>query len=597
MSQTSTQKSDEKSQDASSVTVKVLVALLLTVHAGLLAWSSTKHSPNWNEHAHLVAGLSHWKFARFELYRVNPPLVRLVAALPVLTTDVKYQWSEFYEAPGARPVFTLGTQFIKVNGTKFIWYLTLARWACIPFSLLGGYICYCWARDLYGPWAGLFSLTLWCFSPNIIAHGQCITPDCGATALGLAAMYSFWKWLQSPHWTKAVIAGLVLGLAELSKSTWIILFGLWPLIWLVWISSSTTTPNTSWYRQLSQLGTILLLGIYLLNLGYGFEGSFTQLKAFPFVSEALTTIDNNEDCLSSVKKNRFQDFWIGELPIPLPRNYLLGIDIQKKDFEAFNNVSFLRGKFRKRGWWYYYLYALAIKVPLGFWVLFVLTVIHALLPGKSNRFSRQDSFVLVIPALAILILVSSQTGINQHMRYVLPAFPYAFIWMGQLALGFVEKRRLAAILTTCSLAWAISSSLWIFPHSLSYFNELIGGPRNGHFHLLHSNIDWGQDLLFLNEWIESHPEAKPIYLYYYGYFDPRDLGINYQLPPSNIDQNPDFQLPPGWYAISVNYLKSYDWQQRIIGFSYFQEKEHVGTAGYSIYIFRVKESDLTCPRE
>lgn len=571
---------------------KLVILLLFVLHTSLLVWSSTKHSPNLNEHAHLVAGVSHWKFGRFELYRVNPPLVRMVAALPVLASDAKYEWSGFYESPGARSVFSLGQQFIHVNGTKFIWYLTLARWACIPFSLLGGYICYRWAKDLYGSWAGVFSLTLWCFSPNIIAHGQCITPDSGATALGLAATYTFWKWLQSPRWMQAVIAGLVLGLAELTKSTWIILFGLWPLIWLVWVSTRAVSFHTSWHRKTLQLGTILLLGIYLLNLGYGFEGSFTQLKAFSFVSKTLTIVEGDEENVSSEKKNRFEDSWIGEIPVPVPRNYLLGIDIQKKDFENFGRESYLRGEFRETGWWYYYLYALAIKVPLGYWILFGLTVIHARWPGSSARTSWQDGFVLAVPALAILILVSSQTGFNHHMRYVLPAFPFAFVWMGQSALWFTKKKKLAAVLTGFSLAWAIGSSLWIYPHSLSYFNEIVGGPRNGHHHLLNSNIDWGQDLLFLNDWIEKHPEAKPFHLCYYGYFDPQYLDIDYPLPPINEKQDPGFQPSPGWYAISVNYLKGYGWRQPKNGYTYFQKYEPVATAGYSIYIFHIKDSDL-----
>lgn len=186
----------------------------------------------------------------------------------------------------------------------------------------------------------------------------------------------------------------------------------------------------------------------------------------------------------------------------------------------------------------------------------------------------------------------AQTGFNHHVRYVLPVLPFAFIWMGQSALWFVEKKKFAAILTGLCLVWAIGSSLWIYPHSLSYFNEIVGGPRYGHNHLINSNIDWGQDLLFLNEWIKKHPEAKPLYLCYYGYFNPQDLDIDSSLPPVNENQSPDFQPPPGWYAISVNYLKGYGWRQPKNGFSYFQKYQPVATAGYSIYIFHIKESDL-----
>ena len=58
-----------------------------------------------------------------------------------------------------------------------------------------------------------------------------ITPDMGATAFGVTAAYVFWKWLKEPGWELAVLAGLVMGAAQLTKTTWILLFGLWPVLW------------------------------------------------------------------------------------------------------------------------------------------------------------------------------------------------------------------------------------------------------------------------------------------------------------------------------------------------------------------------------
>ena len=39
----------------------------------------------------------------------------------------------------------------------------------------------------------------------------------------------------------------------------------------------------------------------------------------------------------------------------------------------------------------------------------------------------------------------------------------------------------------------------IYPDHLAYFNDLVGGPRNGHLYLDDSNIDWCQDWIAVAE--------------------------------------------------------------------------------------------------
>ncbi len=441
------------------------VILLLATHAGLLAYSATRHSPTLNEPGHLVAGLSHWKFGRFELYRVNPPLVAMIAALPVMAAGYEEDWSGFYESHGARPVFSMGSDFIAANGERSIWLFTIARWACIPISLTGGLFCFFWTRELWGSsLAGLVSLTLWCFEPNILAHGELITPDCAATSFGLGAGYFFWRWLKQPSWGRALAAGLLLGITELTKMTWIILFGLWPLLWLFWLASrrrqspdgdqltpddqpSTLNDPPSIPRRVAQLATILLLGLYVLNLGYGFDGSFTRLKDFTFISSALTGEEK-----SGTPGNRFADTPLAALPVPLPKQYLLGMDVQKHDFEDYGQPSYLRGEWKDGGWWYYYLYGLAVKTPHGTQFLLVLAIItmlyrrwkrpiiapqahgprpqaHGLHPvGTTWR----DLIILLTPALTVLVLVSSQLEFNHHVRYVLPVLGFTFVFIGSV---------------------------------------------------------------------------------------------------------------------------------------------------------------------
>jgi hypothetical protein len=205
---------------------------------------------------------------------------------------------------------------------------------------------------------------LWCVSPNVIAWGSTICPDTAATSLGAIAGYTFWCWLKQPDWNRAIVAGLTLGVVELTKTTWILLFVLWPLLWLMdRLSRFNSKSTTQWWRETRQLATALLLGVYLVNLAYGFEDSFLPLKTYRFISQ---TLGGNE--AHSSPGNRFTESMLGNLPVPFPRNYTLGMDTQKYDFEI-GKWSYLCGEHKKGGWWYYYLFALLIKEPVGTWLL------------------------------------------------------------------------------------------------------------------------------------------------------------------------------------------------------------------------------------
>ncbi len=268
---------------------------------------------------------------------------------------------------------------------------------------------------------------------------------------------------------------------------------------------------------------MLILSIYVINLGYAFEGTFQRLDSYVFRSSLLAGDAETEAEFGSLPGNRFSDTWLGSILVPLPANYVLGIDAQKREFED-KMWSFLRGEWRLGGWWHYYLYALAIKVPLGTWLLAGLALGSGL-RWRGYESTWRDELVLIVPVAVLLFLVSSQTGFNHHVRYVLPIFPFAYIWISRVAVVAARSRWVGCAVAV-ALAWSVASSLFIYPHSLSYFNELVGGPIHGHAHLHDSNIDWGQDLLYLKRWLDEHPEAQPIGLAYSlpaWLLDPKDV--------------------------------------------------------------------------
>ena len=114
--------------------------------------------------------------------------------------------------------------------------------------------------------------------------------------------------------------------------TCVVLFVTWPLIWLIWTCANRGYSKTSAGRKsLWQLTGMLVVSLIVLNLGYGFEGTCTKLGDYTFASRALAGRDALAD--GGLGGNLFSESCLRDVPIPLPNNYVRGIDLQKVDFE------------------------------------------------------------------------------------------------------------------------------------------------------------------------------------------------------------------------------------------------------------------------
>ncbi|MCA8999674.1 MAG: hypothetical protein KDA80_21945, partial [Planctomycetaceae bacterium] len=260
---------------------------------------------------------------------------------------------------------------------------------------------------------------------------------------------------------------------------------------------------------------------------------------------------------------------------------------------------YLRGEWRTHGWWYYYLYATVVKEPLPFLALGILAVMAGVLLVKWTRAGICDAIHLLMPGMALFAFVSSQTGFNHHLRYVLPAFPFFAIGIGVLGSQEVRQFRWLYRLSFGLAILGSLASVSISPHWHAFFNVTVGGPQNGPFHLLDSNVDWGQDVLLFKRWVQSHPElpldgveyALPAWL------GVRSLaGIDSGFVPKGYDQtqkkpdssggNSDTGPSPGRYALSVIPIYRED-----SGYDYFQRIEPIARVGWTIRVYELTQSD------
>jgi glutamine amidotransferase-like uncharacterized protein len=581
----------------------IFVIILIVLSVVLSIFISRSTSTNYDEAANVTAGISIWKYGCFDLYSVNPPLVKLIAAIPFLFHQPDIDWKMFDDhlqqnKAGSRPEFSIGVSLVHRNIESVQTYLFLARLTCIPFSLVGAYFCWRWASELYGNNAGLFALVLWCFSPNILTWSSMVMSDLPAASLGIVCGYFFWRWLKKPEWPEVFGVSVTLGLVLLTKLTWVILFFVLPFLWILWIIGHFSIDSRKMFRsQLAQLSVILLGGLFVLNLGYGFEGTLTKLGDFQFASRTLagkeSVVDNRNG------GNRFIGTPLQYVPVPLPYHYVIGADLQKVDFEK-GLPSYLNGEWSDRGWWYYYLECLLFKVPLGTWGLAVLAVVFCMfrVTLKEPKSTIFDELILLIPAIVLFTFVSSQTGFSKHFRYVLPAFPFFIVGISKVFAIAFERNYLLRVIVCGLLFWSIGSCLSVFPHTMSYFNELAGGPAQGHRYILDSSIDWGQDTLLFKKWLAKHSEIKGIHLALRnGIVDAFFFSDNYPvvpLAPADIlidakeeiqddDDDPRCLGPrPGWFAIRIQQIR-----ERHGRYQYFLNLKPKYRIGYSIYIYHI----------
>jgi hypothetical protein len=632
----------------------LLVAGLLISHYALAASSLLLENPTVDEVCHLPAGVTYWQTGSFRLYHHNPPLIKMAAALPILSEANEFRG--IVNAPiwkqQSIPQAPFGHAFAQMLAPRYFEVFTKARLVMPLFSILGGLVVFFWSRKLFGDRAALLSLTLWCLCPNILAHGRLITSDVGASALGAAATFTFWRYLHRPTWGRAAITGLVLGLAQLSKFSMLLLYLLWPVLWLLFELSRPGRRISP--RELGRSAAhgflIVFLSILTINLGYGFEGTGRRLGSFGFASRSFLTKPGftpgkNENPLINLawkhRVNRFRGTWLAGLPAPFPEHYLVGFDEQKIEADGIPLIwmdptatnpdavtgytVYLDGVLRRTGWRSYYVLAFLYKTPEGTIALLAVATL-LFFATKKARANWGDEAVLLMFPVTFFAAMTFLTDINIGLRYVLPIFPYLFVFIGRLgqwADGLSARNwRAAWAAILVALGLTAVSTLSVHPHYLAHFNRLSGGPDRDPPRLIDSNLDWGQDLIGLREWLRNHPEEGPIGLAYFGHIPPnifelRREGFPWFLPAarpkrliamtSNLAQlkGAADHVRPGLYAVSATLREGlswrvYDpstkvwaasWNAQDFAYDYFRIAKPFDRIGHSILLFRLSETE------
>jgi hypothetical protein len=559
----------------------VKVLLLLATFA-LAAGSAAQESVTVDEYQAVPHGLAIWKTGDFHLARGEPLLSNLLTALPVLATDAKFDTSPM---PRYTSSWQCGRQFVLENAFardtqtgelapsgRYHDYFLLGRLVSIGALLLTCGLAYGYARSLYGRPSALLALFVVCFSPNMLAHGPLVTPDIYLTAAIMASLWAFDRLLARPTWATSVLLGLCVGAATLCKLPGLLLFLLVPLSlvcqWLLDLrrrgdvaATSESPPRRVWPLVVVSL----LVGLLTVNAGFLFGGSLTSLGQFQFESRQMRW-------LAAVLP--------GFLPIPLPRYFFQGFDVQLAES---GYTAYLMGTFNETGFYSYYLVALLVKTPVPVLFLCALAWLRGGLPARRE-------LPLIVTAAFFLLFFSLSRHKNVGVRYVLFLEPMMAVWIGRLVASSTAIPRWVHRASAIAGVALVGITLTSWPHYLPYFNWLSGGPDNGHRWLLDSNLDWGQDLIALGRYMERE-QIEEIDLAHFGRVPPAAYGIRHRMLRAG-------EAPVNRHvAISANllwgltYVVNGDlnyWPDDRDAYAAFRALRPKAILGHSIYVFEMQ---------
>jgi hypothetical protein len=571
------------------------VATCLALQAVLAVDCARQWTPTHDEYWHLPIGLRMWKSGRFDDDVINPPPVRLWAAIPLILGGAKPG-----DVDSNLDVGDIGDAFWKANGDQARRWYFWGRLMIVPLATLTGLAIVVWSRSWYGDRAALISVLLWTCCPTALANSAIVTHDLALAAFWTMTLLAVARFAERPIWGRAILFGVLLGLTPLTKLTGLILVPLSVVLWLVlrWgTRTGLTSPQASsddvdsaseQLASSSDSRTIFLqwvialsVSLLVINGCYLFRGTGTPLGRLKLASSRLQSLQ--------------QVSTLANLPVLLPTDFVAALDRLSQDLERRHPV-YLDGEWSDRPFVRYYAAALSYKLPISTLVLVLVSLASLARPRPHSRDWRHGVFLLT--AASILPVLASSSSNQIGIRYVLPTLPLLCIFASQSARWLEFEGVSLRSVWTKRLVWtmlmAAPLSLRFHPHHLAYFNAIAGGPLNGRWHLVDSNLDWGQDLHALKTYLDEQ-HVDDVGLAYFGTVSSDWIGIKSHIPPSRFPQ-------PGWYAISANFvqgrphaLRGDDGKRQNVGleeFGYFRFFEPVTTIGYSIYVYRISQQDV-----
>jgi tetratricopeptide (TPR) repeat protein len=448
------------------------VFILLAVFAVQLWYHAARTSPVLDEPAHIFAGYRHWECRDFGINPEHPPLVKLLAAAPLMTREFPFPDAGCGQQITPKTAgFVQGNEFLVANGADGI--VVPARLAVSLISLILAVVVFAAAREMFGLGAAITSLVLFVFEPVMNRYGK------------------------SPSAARFLVAAAATGLMLSSKHSALLLL---PVLFFLALADVTLfrcderSLVKTIGRRTAFFGAVVLIGLTILWAMYGFQFYSLPGATGPTVSlEQYAREYGRPETINSRSMKLVQG--IGRLGV-LPESYVVGLtDIaaaNSRDTVIFNRLY-------STGQWWYFPLAFIVKSSTALLLLLPVGLITLAFEKKKRR----ELMFLLVPALAYFAICLT-SGMNIGVRHLLPVYPFLIVVAasGSAALG--ARFRWFGFALAGILLFHALTPLRIAPYYMAFSNDFAGGLNETHNYTRDSNVDYGQSLKLPGQYIKQN---------------------------------------------------------------------------------------------
>ena len=580
-------------------------AVIIIASAVILAVASVwNDSPIVDEIPHIGAGYSYIVKGDYRLNPEHPPLAKDLAGLALLTARLNQDVFEtsFWNNGINDQQWNFGRQLIFNFGNDAIKLVRTAKLPMLLFFILSAVIVFFWTKKLYGYSAALIALFLFAFSPTVMAHSRFVTTDIPALFGVLFATYFFIGFLKNTTRKNFLLALFAFGVAQLTKFSAFLLVPFFAILALSW-ALTQKEKLTGLIKCIFLAGAVIAAGyIFVVWPVYALH-----TKNYPPEKQRQDTVFH----LISYGNRKVADpvVWASDKSFIRPlAQYGLGL-LMVTQRSVGGNTAYFLGEVKNVAWKKYFPIVYFIKEPLAFWglALMVLLAISAqvnFLKLKVKSFAdwlknHFTEFAMLL-WLVIYWYSSLKANLNIGVRHLLPTYGFVYILVSGQVVRLVQSLKskvqnkkfiyILYFLFFTLVGWYLYENIKTYPYYLTYFNQTVGGPAGGHNYVVDSNLDWGQDLRRLGDWIEQNNISK-INLDYFGWADPyyylKDKYV--WMSAGKYKSAEDFlkeYLEGGYIAVSASFLMGTS-KQPIDNYLWLNSYQPVTIIGNSIFVWRI----------